>query len=302
MGQTLPLPAIPPAWTRPFMPDYAGAAPVALAARSWSGVGVYVKGVRFFAPFCTDITHDCARLSIVLDLSGGQPDARDSIARPTPLAFDTIHQMNYAPARSAVWAASNDTEYFRVISFTFDHETIASLIDDDICVDRFLAPRLMFFDPVILQLARLFELECLSDATTDTLQGDTLALALLQRFAGTPDRAPRRGGLSPRQLAQTVDYLMTHMTESVSVIELAQLNRLSRPYFIRAFRDSTGTTPHQWLVRARLRRARALLHDARLSIAAIAQAVGFADHAHFTRIFKRVTGITPAAWRRQTGQ
>lgn len=282
------------------MPDYTGAAPVALASRSWSGVAAYVKGVRFFAPFCTDITHDCARLSIVLDLSGGQPDARDSAARPTPLSFDTIHQMNYAPAQSAVWAVSNNTDYFRVISFTFDHAAIAALVDDDICISRFFVPRLMFFDPVILQLARLFEQECLSDTPTDTLHGDTMALALLLRFAGLPDRPLRRGGLSPRQLVQTIDYLTSHLAENMSVQELARLNRLSRPYFIRAFRDSTGTTPHQWLMRARLHKARMLLRDARLPIVAIAQAVGFADHAHFTRAFKRATGITPTAWRGQT--
>ena len=160
----------------------------------------------------------------------------------------------------------------------------------------------MLADPSIIPACAGAVYSAARKAAPPTQQRLLLAAAggIQQRLAGMPDRPIRRGGLSPRQLAQTIDYLMCHMAERVSVLELARLNRLSRPYFIRAFRDSTGATPHQWLMRARLRKARTLLPDDRLSIAAIAQAVGFADHAHFTRAFKRATGITPAAWRRQT--
>ncbi|WP_316317403.1 helix-turn-helix domain-containing protein, partial [Clavibacter michiganensis] len=71
---------------------------------------------------------------------------------------------------------------------------------------------------------------------------------------------------------------------------------LSRYQLLRAFRTSTGMPPYAWLAQHRVARARGLL-DAGLRPAEVAALVGFADQAHLTRWFRRVPGVTPAAYR-----
>ena len=70
-------------------------------------------------------------------------------------------------------------------------------------------------------------------------------------------------------------------------------------HFERAFRQTTGMPPHQWLTKHRVERAKALLSLGSLELAEIAEACGFADQSHFTRVFSRCEGVTPGRWRRR---
>lgn len=78
---------------------------------------------------------------------------------------------------------------------------------------------------------------------------------------------------------------------------LARACQLSRAHFCRAFRLATGQTPMAWLQQVRLVRACELLRDERRSIGAIAEAVGFCDPFHFSRVFTRAHGLSPRQWR-----
>jgi AraC-like DNA-binding protein len=82
---------------------------------------------------------------------------------------------------------------------------------------------------------------------------------------------------------------------------LAEQCGLSVNYFSRAFKECTGLPPHQWLIRRRIEVARALLSNPDISLAEVALICGFADQSHFTRVFSRVMGISPGAWRRNFG-
>ncbi|MGO4287978.1 helix-turn-helix domain-containing protein, partial [Bosea sp. TAB14] len=68
---------------------------------------------------------------------------------------------------------------------------------------------------------------------------------------------------------------------------------LSPGYFSRAFRNTTGFSPHQWLIRKRIERARDILRCGRLELADIAVACGFADQSHFTNVFAKLEGVSP---------
>lgn len=68
-------------------------------------------------------------------------------------------------------------------------------------------------------------------------------------------------------------------------------------HFCLAFRASTGLPPHRFQIVKRIERARDLLLDPNLSVAGIAQAVGYDDSAYFSRLFSRETGVTPRQWR-----
>jgi len=108
-----------------------------------------------------------------------------------------------------------------------------------------------------------------------------------------------RGGLSPWQERRAKEVLGANLDGNIGSKELARECGLSISHFSRAFRNSTGLAPHTWLLRRRIDEAKALLADAAsISLSHIALACGFADQSHFTRVFTRMVGVSPGAWRR----
>jgi len=84
-----------------------------------------------------------------------------------------------------------------------------------------------------------------------------------------------------------------HLARDISLQDLAAVVRLSPFHFARMFKQSTGVTPHQYLVRCRVMRAKELLLANRHSVADVAAQVGFCDQSHLAGHFKRVVGLTP---------
>lgn len=103
--------------------------------------------------------------------------------------------------------------------------------------------------------------------------------------------------LPQRQLRQVIDYINDHLTEDLGLTKLAVLVHMSPHYFSRLFKQFTGLSPHQYVIRSRVERARKLLLLEKLSIAEIACHVGFANQSHLNRHFKRWFGVTPKAMR-----
>jgi AraC-like DNA-binding protein len=122
---------------------------------------------------------------------------------------------------------------------------------------------------------------------------------LLEKYGGAATTAPRKKRmLSRAQEARAKEMLRSKFDGSMSIAEIAGACHLSRSYFIHAFRETTGQTPHRWLVAQRLERARALLMEFERPLADVAAACGFADQSHFTRVFTQSTGTPPGSWRR----
>ena len=111
-------------------------------------------------------------------------------------------------------------------------------------------------------------------------------------------RRVQRHGLSPRQLELVTAVIVEKIAEPISVSALSSVVGLSRSYFSHAFRRSVGWTPHAHVVRLRLERAMMLMADTEAALTEVALAAGFADQSHFSRSFRRLTGVTPADWRR----
>jgi AraC-like DNA-binding protein len=109
----------------------------------------------------------------------------------------------------------------------------------------------------------------------------------------------RRGGLAPWQEKRAKDILSAHLDGGLPLARLARECGLSTSHFARAFRQSVGTSPHQWLLQRRVDHARDLLATSQMSLSDIALACGFAGQSHFTRVFNRFVGLSPGAWRRQ---
>ncbi|MGJ5893500.1 helix-turn-helix domain-containing protein [Streptomyces niveiscabiei] len=108
---------------------------------------------------------------------------------------------------------------------------------------------------------------------------------------------PAGSGLAPRRLAQVTDYIHANLAEPLSLDTLARIAGVSSSHFSRTFRASTGHSPHQYVLRQRLERARIALLTTASPIAEIALACGFTDQSHLTRTMRRQLGVTPRALR-----
>ena len=107
------------------------------------------------------------------------------------------------------------------------------------------------------------------------------------------------GGLAPWQLRRAKHLLLSDDPSQHAVSALATACGLSRSHFGRAFKASTGVSPHQWLLRHQVQRAAEMLARTNHSISAIAVNCGFSDQSHLSRAFHAMVGSSPADWRRQ---
>ena len=104
--------------------------------------------------------------------------------------------------------------------------------------------------------------------------------------------------LSSKKLQQVISYLQINLEKSVSLSELAQVVELSTSRFARGFKQTTGISPHQYVLECKIEKAKELLKNPLLSIADISYTLSFSSQSHFTAVFRRFTGATPNNYRK----
>ena len=129
------------------------------------------------------------------------------------------------------------------------------------------------------------------------LNGD-LAQEIVDAYVGAT-LAPIEvvGGLPPRRLQRVFSHIKENINRELSVNELAQVVSMSQYYFSKLFKMSTGTTPHQYVMRQRVERAQEHLRESQTPLAEVATHVGFETQSHFTSVFRRLVGATPKHYR-----
>jgi AraC family transcriptional regulator len=157
-------------------------------------------------------------------------------------------------------------------------------------------------DPVIEGMATAWRRELAERGAGGRLYIEGLGLALavhvFRTYGDGLTRAPPViGGLGALRLRRLAAYVGAHLAEDISLSDLAAVAGLSTHHFGEAFKASTGTSPHRYLIEQRIRRAKELLLGTERSIAEIAVSVGFASHSHFTDSFRKLTGTTPSRFR-----
>lgn len=106
-----------------------------------------------------------------------------------------------------------------------------------------------------------------------------------------------RGGLAPAHLARVLDAIEARLAERLTIPTLAAVIPMSPFHFARAFHVSTGMPPHRYILERRLAVARETLATKAWPVAAVARHTGFRTASHFTDVFRRYVGETPARYR-----
>jgi AraC family transcriptional regulator len=159
-----------------------------------------------------------------------------------------------------------------------------------------------FQDPLLAHIGLALWQELEQRSPAGKLYAETaaqmLAVHLLRHYtsAGRAIIEPAQR-LTPKQMKRVMDYVQTYLSEDLSLESLAEQTGFSAYHFARLFRQTTGESPHQFVLRQRIERAQRLLKQTDMPLAQVAIESGFANQSHFTQAFKRYLGLTPRAYR-----
>lgn len=156
-------------------------------------------------------------------------------------------------------------------------------------------------DPFLTQcgfvLAQLLQYNDLSDRLYAESLSISMAHHLMRFYADRQSNLHTLPSVDSQELRRVVDYLHTCWSTPISLFELADHAGMSVAHLSRLFRQKFGVSPHQYLIRLRCQNACKMLQNSTLTIAEVAQNIGFFDQSHFTRHFKRLYRVTPQDWR-----
>ena len=196
--------------------------------------------------------------------------------------------------------------------FDYLHYYVSRDLLDRVARENKIAPihsfRMVFFeqDLVVAQLTRTMLGQVRNREPLSMLALEDVSILvsthLLQHYGSGKEmlRAQRR--LESWQKIRAEEMLRAHLEGNVRIADLAAACQLSSSHFSRCFRQSFGTSVHQWLIMLRIDIAKDLLREPRLSLAEVGCRSGFCDQAAFSRAFAKLEGTTPFRWRKLNGR
>jgi AraC family transcriptional regulator len=208
-------------------------------------------------------------------------------------------------AADSHWIWDKDIE---VVHVYLTHEELAAtckqMYERDV-QDVELRDEVKADDPAIHRTAMLIAQEAAHGGAGSSLLVESLscqlAVHILRRHADVLFRESHsHNGLTFRQERVVRDYIHEHLSENITLDDLASSVALSRYHFARRFRVSTGTTPHDYVLQQRVARAQTLLTRTNYPLLDIAVTCGFADQSHFNRVFKKHIGVPPGHYRKHS--
>jgi AraC family transcriptional regulator len=157
----------------------------------------------------------------------------------------------------------------------------------------------------VAALMRAMQEEIEAGCPSGRLYAESLTLALTSyiasHFAVKGNNKWSYGGrLSRHQVERVMEFIYSSLEQELSLVELARQARLSPRHFARLFKNTLGVTPHQYVMRERVERAKWLLAGRRLQVSEISLSLGFGNQSYFTQAFHKVTGTTPKRYQRDS--
>ena len=161
-----------------------------------------------------------------------------------------------------------------------------------------------FADPRLSALASAVHAEMVAGFPSGRLFLDSIeqAMAIALVNAHAVRHRPvqiHRGGLGSARLRRIKELVHAKMEDDLNLDEMAQSVGLSTAHFARMFRKSTGETPHQFVLRQKIERAKAMLRAADARVLDVAVACGFKTQQHFAQVFREICGVSPTEYRQE---
>ncbi|BDA72124.1 Transcriptional Regulator, AraC family [Calothrix sp. PCC 7716] len=164
-----------------------------------------------------------------------------------------------------------------------------------------IVPSLGVVSPQIQYIGLALKTELEFGCKSGHLYGESLATALssylLHQYSTSITVEDFSGGLPKYKLSNVLTYISDNLERDLTLTELKNVVQMSTYHFSRLFKQSTGLTPHQYVINYRIERAKVLLAQKQLSIADIGECIGFRNPSHFTALFRKHTTMTPKVYR-----
>lgn len=210
----------------------------------------------------------------------------------------TVALCTQGQEESVRWSAGG-----QVISVSLDPARIATAAEELVPGGRFeMMPLVDGHAPQLASMLHALHAEQATGYASGPLFVEGIALAIAALLAtrqnGRVGRATApRGVLTPHCMKRVVDYIDTHLDTPLPLADLAVCAGLSEGHFSRLFRASFDATPHQFVLRRRIGRARRLLASSPFPVLEVGAMCGFANPQHFARVFHSLVGVPPSAFR-----
>jgi AraC family transcriptional regulator len=159
-------------------------------------------------------------------------------------------------------------------------------------------------DPLVHQIGRSLAAEIDAGAPGGSIYAEslvnTLVAHLLRHYSSAGERFQYHlGGLPKHKLRRVTEFIEANLEHDLTLAEIAEVAELSPFHFARAFKQATGSTPIQFLTHRRIDLAKHLLVESELPIVEIGLRAGFKNQSHFTTLFRKITAMTPKAYRNE---
>jgi AraC-like DNA-binding protein len=228
----------------------------------------------------------------------GTQTGKISSAPPDTIIFN--------PARDCLWIRKEKSQqHCRVWLLSIDPTLFNRLDAGDVRLANLqFRQQIGIEDQELRQTLVAIKQEIESPGLNSRLYIETLLMLLMTRlirrasnFATRRQPVYVKGGLSNWRLKRALALLETDLTKTPSLAELAGPLKLHPTSFCRAFKQSTGLSPHRYLLAQRISRAKEMMEDRKRTLTEIALDCGFNGSSQFSTVFKRITGVSPRSYR-----
>jgi AraC family transcriptional regulator len=196
------------------------------------------------------------------------------------------------------------SERGEVLRLTFDESTVRRAASEIGAGEASIISLQRLTDPAIYELIHLLAEEMRPDGLRGPSYSEALGHALLGRLVrGTVQSTlhAERAGLSPQRLARCKAFIESKLTTEVTVAQMAAAVDMSVFHFTRAFKQSTGETPHAYASRRRIAAAQVMVRNTTRPLNQISSSFGFSSSSHFSAVFSRLCGVSPSEYRLRGG-